>query len=264
MRISAAVFSIISLAYGHGIVTSPKPRQPGPAMQAACGQQVYNNQASNDQGNIQNMLQVGASQSDFDPAKCNVWLCKAYQFADNSANVQTYTAGQVVPIKVDISAPHTGVMNMSIVNTATNTVIGSPLISFSDYASNAHTIPANNTDFSITMPDVSSQCGTAGACVIQWFWDARSVDQTYEACIDFTMGGSGGGATTPTTTAAASVSTTKAAVATTTSAAASASTPETDCEDDTPAPSSVPEVECDDGFIATKERRHPRDFSTEA
>jgi hypothetical protein len=202
------------------------------------------------------MLQVAKGQSDFDPTKCNVWLCKGYQFADNSNGVQAYTAGQVVPITVDISAPHTGVANVSIVNAQTNSVIGQPLISFTDYASNAHTIPANNTAFSITMPDVGNQCGTAGKCVIQWFWDARNIDQTYEACIDFTMGGSGGAAApaaSPTTVAAV-------ALASTSSVAASAATPELECDDEGTAPI-IPETDCDDD-PAAKERRHPRDFST--
>jgi hypothetical protein len=219
--------------------------------------EVYNNQASNVQGNVQNMLQVASSQTDFDATKCNVFLCKGYQFSDNTAGVQAYTAGQNVDIKVVIGAPHTGVANVSVVNTQTDSVIGQPLISFTDYASNAHTIPANNTAFSITMPDVGAQCGTAGNCVIQWFWDARDIDQTYEACIDFTMGGSGGAAPATPTTPAAAV-TTKAAVVTS-SATAPATTPETDCDDDEPAPT-VPETDCDDGLIAAKDRRHARDF----
>lgn len=32
-----------------------------------------------------------------------------FQYADNEDNVQHYTAGQVVPIEIDIEAPHTGV-----------------------------------------------------------------------------------------------------------------------------------------------------------
>lgn len=178
---------------------------------------MYNNQASNVQGNIQNIAQVAASQKDFNAATCKINTCKGYFFADNAeANVQTYTPGQVVDMKIDISAPHTGVANVSIVSTKTNTMISPEIISFSDYASNAHTIPANNTAFSITMPsNLGSQCATAGDCVIQWFWDAPSVSQTYEACVDFTMGDSGASgsapAITPSSSASAAVSSSPAA-----------------------------------------------------
>jgi hypothetical protein len=194
MRTSVSVqllAAVIRLVSGHGIIEDPAPRLAGLAMKAACGEQVYNNQKSDSGGNIQGILQVAQNQKDYDPTKCNIALCKGYQFADNTANVQTYSPGQVVPIKVAIKAPHTGVANVSIVNTKSNAVIGQPLISFSDYASNAHSIPANNTAFSITMPQDLSACGQAGNCVIQWFWDAPDIKQTYESCVDFQTGAGG-------------------------------------------------------------------------
>lgn len=127
------------------------------------------------------------SQKDFQADQCNLSLCKGLQFADNQANVQTFTAGQVVPVTAEIKAPHSGTCNVSVVDTKTNTVLGDPMIEFAVYASNSSPIPENNTQFSITMPDVAAQCGTAGACVVQWWWDSRSADQTYASCIDFTM-----------------------------------------------------------------------------
>lgn len=219
---AATLASLVSVVAGHGFITSPKPRMPGTAMAAACGQQVFSNQNSDNYGNVQGELQVASSQSDYNAAECDIWLCKGYKYADNTANVQTYTAGQVVPIVVDIRAPHTGVANVSVVDTATNTVIGDALKSWDVYASNASPIPSDEENFSITMPDVSSKCGTAGACVIQWYWNAASIDQTYEACIDFTMGGSG----SPAPSASSSVvpsSTVAASSAPATSAPASSS-----------------------------------------
>lgn len=129
-----------------------------------------------------------------DLSQCNLWLCKGFEFSDQLAsNVQAYTAGQSVPIHFDIRAPHDGVANVSIVDTATNTVIGSPLKSFDSFALTSQPIQADQEDFSIIIPDdLGSKCATAGECVIQMFWDARSIDQTYESCIDFTVGGSGG------------------------------------------------------------------------
>ncbi|KAN0123016.1 hypothetical protein V8E51_001342 [Hyaloscypha variabilis] len=176
-----------TLAVGHGIITSPTARSAGAAMEAVCGQQVTNNLQSNEYGDIQQLIQIGSSQQDFDPASCDVSLCKGLQFDDNTANIQNFTAGQVVPIKIDLQAKHTGTANVSIVDTASNTMISKQLIYFPVYASTATDIPKNQTQFNITIPDVSSQCNTAGACVVQWWWDSRESNQTYMSCIDFSM-----------------------------------------------------------------------------
>ena len=217
---------LVSLASAHGFITSPKARMPGSAMQTACGQQVYNNQASDNYGNVQGELQVAATQTDYNAAACDIWLCKGYKSADNTANVHSYTAGQVIPITFDVRAPHTGVANVSIVNTKTNAVIGQPLKSWSVFASNSAPIPSSETSFSITMPDVSSECGTAGACVIQHYWNAASIDQTYESCLDFTMGSGSGSAEASSAADPSSSASSAAAVASTsvTSAAAVATT----------------------------------------
>ncbi|KAH7040625.1 chitin binding domain-containing protein [Microdochium trichocladiopsis] len=193
------LFGVAALAttvLGHGYVIDPPARKPGPAMAAACGQQMFNNQNSDIYGNIQGELQVARNQADFDASKCNVWQCKGFQLADSPAqNVQSFRPGQVVPMTVEIRAPHEGTANVSIVSTASNTVIGSgPLISWDVYASNAAPIPADQTKFDVTIPeDIGGQCAQPGDCVLQWYWDARSIDQTYEACVDFVVGGGGGG-----------------------------------------------------------------------
>lgn len=199
---------LLSTVSAHGAITSPKPRAAGDAMKAACGTQVYYNQASDSFGNIQGELQVAASQTDYNAEACNIWQCKGFQFADvDPANIQSWTPGQVVPFTFDVRAPHAGTANVSIVNTATNTIIGSPLITYSDFGNNAYAIPANQTSFSITIPsDLGTTCATAGACVVQHFWDARSIDQTYESCVDFTVGGSGASAPVASSSAAAPAS----------------------------------------------------------
>lgn len=189
---TAALAALLPLVHGHGFVTSPNPRMPGAAMKAACGNQVEINQQSDNYGNIQGELQVAKSQTDYNAAECDIWLCKGYKLADNKDNIYSYTAGQTIDFKVDIRAPHTGVANVSVVDTATNTAIGDPLISWSVYASTATGVKPNETSFSVTMPnDLGSKCSTAGDCVLQWYWYAESIDQTYESCIDFTLGGSG-------------------------------------------------------------------------
>ncbi|GES59352.1 putative chitin binding protein [Aspergillus terreus] len=213
-----ALAGLASMAHGHGFVKSPQPRMPGKAMQAACGQQVTINQESDNYGNIQGELQVANGQSDYNAQKCDIWLCKGYKFADNKDNVFSYSAGQKVDFTVDIRAPHTGVANVSVVDTASNSVIGSPLKSWDKYASTATGVTEDETNFSVTIPDdLGSQCSEAGACVLQWYWFAESIDQTYESCVDFTVGGSGSGSSSgSSSSASASSSSSTAEVAITT------------------------------------------------
>ena len=197
-----------ALVSAHGAISSPKPRPAGKAMAAACGQQVQNQQSSDPFGNIQGELQVAGKDM---TADCNLWLCKGFQFADNSANVQSYTVGQKVPITFDLRAPHTGTANISIVDTKSNSIIGTPLVTYDTFASNSAPQAANEKSVSITIPDLGSKCATAGDCVIQHYWDARSIDQTYESCIDFTVGGSGAGGAAPAEPATSAAPTSAAA-----------------------------------------------------
>ncbi|KAF7717169.1 Lytic cellulose monooxygenase (C1-hydroxylating) [Penicillium ucsense] len=215
---TAALAALLPLVHGHGFVTSPQPRMPGPAMKAACGNQVEINQQSDNYGNIQGELQVAASQNDYNAAECDIWLCKGYKFDDNKDNVFSYKAGQTIDFGVAIHAPHTGVANVSVVDTASNSVIGQPLISWDVYASTATGVKPDETSFKVTLPtDLPSKCATAGNCVLQWYWYAQSIDQTYESCIDFTVGagsasGSGSSSSGSTTSMPATAKTTTAAV----------------------------------------------------
>ncbi|EEU39793.1 uncharacterized protein NECHADRAFT_8620, partial [Fusarium vanettenii 77-13-4] len=187
-----AALTLIPLVAAHGFVRSPPPRKPGDAFKAACGEQPFYQQSSDINGNVQGIFQVVGTGAD--SAKCNLWLCKGFQADDNTENVQTYSLGQEIDFDVNIAAPHTGYANVSVVKTSSNTVIGEPLIEFSNYASNAG-VDANNTAFSVTLPSsLGGDCTTAGDCVLQWFWDAPDIDQTYESCVDFVVGsGSGSG-----------------------------------------------------------------------
>ncbi|KAE8375490.1 chitin binding domain-containing protein [Aspergillus bertholletiae] len=212
-----ALAGLVTMAHGHGFVTSPQPRMPGTAFQEACGQQMYNNQKADNYGNIQGELQVANGQSDYDAAKCDAWLCKGYKFADNKDNVFQYTPGQSVDFTVDIRAPHTGVANVSVVDTASNAVIGQALKSWDVYASTETGVKETDKKFSVTLPsDLGSKCSEAGACVLQWYWFAESIDQTYESCVDFTMSGSGSGSTSSSSSAASSAASTAAATASST------------------------------------------------
>ncbi|KAI1856829.1 hypothetical protein JX265_011470 [Neoarthrinium moseri] len=211
----AIVFAAVApLVAGHGALTSPTPRKAGSALASVCGEQIFNNMNSDSYGNIQGETQL--IQSDF-TAECNLWLCKGFQFEDNKDNVQSYTAGQVVPMTFELRAPHTGFANVSIVDTATNAVIGDALASWDVFASNSQATSANESSYSVTIPDLGGKCATAGECVIQHFWHSESAGQTYESCVDFTVGGSSSGGSGSSSTVVAAPSTTAAA----TSAAAS-------------------------------------------
>lgn len=120
----------------------------------------------------------------------NLGLCRGAVFEDNAEQVQQFTRGQVVNMAALIPIPHAGPMNTSIVDTATNTVLGAPLISFDVYADEKLVqLPANNTAFSVTMPAnlSATKCAVAGECVLQWFWFGTNAQQTYESCVDFVM-----------------------------------------------------------------------------
>ncbi|KAJ5613971.1 hypothetical protein N7528_007625 [Penicillium herquei] len=238
----ATLTSLVSTVHGHGFVTSPTPRYPGAAFEAVCGQQAYDTETADIYGNVQNELTAEEGQSDYDAAKCDIFLCKGFKYADNNVTY-SYKSGEVVDFEVTIQAPHTGVANVSVVDTSTNTVIGNPLISWSVYASTATGVAANNTQFSVTIPDdLSDKCSTGGDCVLQWYWYAASIDQTYEACVDFTVDESGSGSTassSSTSSTTSSVSTSSVAVES--SSSSSSSVPaETPAAETTPAVTSTP------------------------
>lgn len=77
---------------------------------------------------------------------------------------------------------------MSIVSTATNSILGSELIYWDRYADQAlATLPANNSAFEVTIPDLKGDCTEVGECVVQWWWYGIAAQQTYESCIDFVV-----------------------------------------------------------------------------
>ncbi|KAB5591878.1 putative effector protein [Ceratobasidium theobromae] len=124
MRLLAAslvLASLVSFVVAHGYVKSPPTRTVGSAMIAACGQgptDVANRTSSN--GPIES--QIAKIGSDFNP------------FADNTDRVQAYQPGQVLNIVLDIINHHpVGYANVSVIDSATNTAIGAPLIAWDPY-----------------------------------------------------------------------------------------------------------------------------------
>jgi len=187
----AACAALITAVAAHGNIISPAVRGPGPAMKAACGAQAVAAVTADPTTPLEDVTAQGAS--------CKLDLCRGAVLADNMANVQTYTAGQVINMKAQIPIPHEGPMNVSVVDTKTNKVMGPPLIQFDSYADESLAVlPANNTAFSVKVPAMpAGMCAQAGACVMQWFWKGTAAQQTYESCVDFVMAPAGGAAPAP-------------------------------------------------------------------
>ena len=97
---------------------------------------------------------------------------------------------------------------MSVINTETNTIVGSALKVWDewplrgpqprgdgtwwpDLSSQPCACSMNSAndfivDFNVTIPEgLESTCGEAGKCVLQWYWYAVGNRQTYESCLDF-------------------------------------------------------------------------------
>lgn len=181
------LLALAALASAHGNITFPPARLPGPAMVALCGQPAVDTVLSD--GTIA-LEEITPSS----PA-CNIGLCRGAQFADvPAAHIQSYSPGQVVLVEVALTIPHLGPANLSIVETATNTVVGDILLFFDTYADEAvEELPGNNTAFGVTMPvgkkgeEAVRRCGVPGRCVLQWWWLGTGAKQTYESCVDFVM-----------------------------------------------------------------------------
>jgi hypothetical protein len=59
---------------------------------------------------------------------CNAYMCRGYQYGDNTDRVQAYKAGDVVVFAINLVAGHRpGYANVSVIDLATNKAVGSAL-----------------------------------------------------------------------------------------------------------------------------------------
>lgn len=118
---------------------------------------------------------------------CNIYLCRGYQFEDNTSNILELAIDDVIPFHINLVAGHKpGYANASVVDTSTNEVLVA-LKTWDHWpdVTDGSTYD-EKTNFNVTIPSgLESACGTAGKCVIQWYWYAIANDQTYESCHDF-------------------------------------------------------------------------------
>ncbi|KAF2019861.1 hypothetical protein BU24DRAFT_341883 [Aaosphaeria arxii CBS 175.79] len=190
MHFSAvAIVALIPAVLGHGLIQSPPSRPTGATLTANCGSGVASQINSDNTSYVEALPPAAAKDKNYKPALCNLWLCKGLQFADNAANVQKWTAGQEVPIKVWLRIPHEGSANVSIVDTKTNTIVGDMLKVWSKGYAPGRTekdAPLDQKEFSIKVPTgLEEKCANAGDCVLQWWWFGTGAKQTYESCVDF-------------------------------------------------------------------------------
>ncbi|CZS93624.1 related to chitin binding protein [Rhynchosporium graminicola] len=183
-----AVTSMVGAVAGHGIITKPWPRAPGAASLAACGPNVTNNIKGDNTSHVEDLPEAGALDPKYHADKCNLWLCRGLQYADNKEHVVSYKAGQKVDMEVYLRIKHFGSANVSIVDTKTNKIISPNLVYWAKYADEKKaTVPAEEK-FSFKIPkNLGSKCATAGDCVIQRWWYGTGAKQTYESCVDFTV-----------------------------------------------------------------------------
>lgn len=74
------------------------------------------------------------------------------KFDDNTDRVQSYTAGEEVPLYFNIRAPHSGYANVSIVETASNSIVAANLSSWDEYALTSETMKTSWTVSLLSFP----------------------------------------------------------------------------------------------------------------
>ena len=166
----AALLTLVPSVLGHGLITSPPSRPVGPAIIANCGPKVEQDIRLDNTSHVEGLPELAARDTAYKPASCNLWLCKGLQFADNPANnTQTWSAGQVVPVKVWLRIPHEGSANVSIVDTKSNKIVGDMLkVWAKGYApgKKESDAPLDQKEFSVTVPEgLEEKCAKAGDCV---------------------------------------------------------------------------------------------------
>lgn len=171
MHLSLAVFflTFAPTALTHGIITTPPSRRTGSTFTSLCGSSINNAVVQDNTSYVEQLTKLSTTDKGYNASACNLWLCKGLQYADNAANVQTWKAGEVVPVKIWLRIPHEGIANVSVVETKSNKAVGSYLkVWEKGYAPgrSEKDVPLEQREFSITVPEgLESTCTKAGDCV---------------------------------------------------------------------------------------------------
>ncbi|KAF2837839.1 hypothetical protein M501DRAFT_936869 [Patellaria atrata CBS 101060] len=181
-----------ALIASHGLILSPAPRTVTDASLDACGRAITTAITKDNTSYVEQLTPLAAQPgSGYNASACNLALCKGLQYAptvtlaDGEPTVPLYTPGTVLPMKVWIRIPHAGIANVSVVDTKTNEAIA-VLKSWDVYAAGkVGSLPKDNEEFEVTVPDTACRCAFEGQCVVQWWWFGTQVRQTYASCVDF-------------------------------------------------------------------------------
>jgi hypothetical protein len=169
MHFTFPLLALIPSVLSHGLITSPPSRPIGPAILANCGPKVTQDIRLDNTSHVESRPELAAKDSVYNAEKCNLWLCTGLQFPDNANNTQTWSAGQVVPVKIWIRIPHEGSANVSIVDTKSNTIVGDMLkVWSSGYApgKKESDVPEDQKEFNVTIPaGLEDKCAKPGDCV---------------------------------------------------------------------------------------------------
>jgi hypothetical protein len=166
---TAALLALIPAVLSHGIITTPPARRIGSATTSACGATLVNAIKQDNTSYVEQLTKLSATDKGYNAAACNLYLCKGLQFADNAANVQTWKAGDIVPVNIYLWIPHLGYANVSIVDTKKNVQVGEPLKLWSEGYAPGRTesdVPLDQRQFNVTVPKgLETTCANAGDCV---------------------------------------------------------------------------------------------------
>ncbi|KAI0133775.1 hypothetical protein BJ170DRAFT_175313 [Xylariales sp. AK1849] len=179
LTMDAVLATVAVGVIGHAVMDEPTPRVTGPVQEELCGAAL----TTALQEDITGPIESAVAKAD-DDYNCNAYLCRGYQYEDNTDKVKLVSAGDVLVFHIDLVAGHhPGWANMSAVDLATNTAIGDALRTWDEW-------PISGSDedinFNVTIPDtLASSCDVEGNCVLQWYWWSDSNSQTYESCVDF-------------------------------------------------------------------------------
>ncbi|CED83480.1 hypothetical protein [Phaffia rhodozyma] len=195
---------LVQQVAAHGALHNIMIRKAGPKSKEVCGAQFN---IDRDGVANKNGLMLASNNKDTlgNPylSTCPWTVCTGFQYEDNVENLYTFPAGTVLPLRYYIGNHHEGWANVSVINTKTDTIIGSMLKSWDSKFSvydNWNTCPnvpdLDQNKFEVTIPDLGDQCTTPGVCAVQFFWFSKIYDnQMFNSCVDFVQ--PYGGSTVP-------------------------------------------------------------------
>ncbi|GAB9476345.1 Chitin-binding protein [Globisporangium polare] len=193
---NAALCSVLAAALlaasvnAHGQMTSPTPRPVTATFRTNSGALKNAGDDELQWAPLENLSQ--RTQADM-PAAASFNImngCRGFVY-EAGGPVTAVKAGDKVPVKWYIQAPHPGYGEFNIVKAKTTggKIMYEKVVTLKrleDFAKSG-----GNFDDSVTIPSTVTGCEKAGDCALQMYWHSDIANQTYPTCADITIGGSG-------------------------------------------------------------------------